>query len=581
MENLNRIWNFSSKFDFIFIRIVPKQLKLNRNKLMQKIILLILILISQVIFSAAKITETEKLAATCKVWGFLKYYHPEVAGGKVNWDNQLLEKLPKIEKTQTKEEFSLILENWIDDLGPVKEIAPIFTSKDVKYFDKNFDLSWFNDKLFSKKLSKKLKFIEENRFQTTEEFGPDFDGFKNYKNYFDLNYNAKDYRILMLFTYWNVIEYFFPYKYAMDQKWDNTLKQSLPLISSAKNSDEFLLAMKKMSTHLNDGHVMFHIYPTEETAQIPLYFPATGKIIDEKLVVTEILGDSLAEAYDIKIGDVITKINDKSIKDCIEENRDLISASNGALFLSKVVNPILTSYSENVKVEFLKDGKSEIKKMIWFNYHDSHRNQFKKGALKKKDKFKLLDNNIGYVNMGEIKKRNILEMIEALKATKSIVFDLRNYPKTTFYEISDFINPKEERFAIYTYPYLNYPGKYEWKEGIKAGFDNKNNYKGKVIVLVNEDSFSQSEWTAMSFQTSGNTTIIGSQTAGTDGNVFEFDFRGFHTGFSGIGVYYPDGRETQRIGIIPDIEIKPTIKGIQEGKDEVLDRALLFIETGK
>ncbi|CAM3574699.1 hypothetical protein FLCH110379_11415 [Flavobacterium chungbukense] len=39
--------------------------------------------------------------------------------------------------------------------------------------------------------------------------------------------------------------------------------------------------------------------------------------------------------------------------------------------------------------------------------------------------------------------------------------------------------------------------------------------------------------------------------------------------------------ETQRIGIIPDIEIKPTIKGIQEGKDEVLDRALLFIETGK
>ena len=38
---------------------------------------------------------------------------------------------------------------------------------------------------------------------------------------------------------------------------------------------------------------------------------------------------------------------------------------------------------------------------------------------------------------------------------------------------------------------------------------------------------------------------------------------------------------TQRTGIIPDIEIKPTIKGIQEGKDQVLDRALLFIETGK
>jgi len=60
VENLNRIWNFSSKFDFLFKRIVPKQLKLNRNKLMQKIILLILILMSQVIFSAARNTVTQR-----------------------------------------------------------------------------------------------------------------------------------------------------------------------------------------------------------------------------------------------------------------------------------------------------------------------------------------------------------------------------------------------------------------------------------------------------------------------------------------------------------------------------------------
>jgi C-terminal processing protease CtpA/Prc len=46
---------------------------------------------------------------------------------------------------------------------------------------------------------------------------------------------------------------------------------------------------------------------------------------------------------------------------------------------------------------------------------------------------------------------------------------------------------------------------------------------------------------------------------------------------SGIGVYYPDGRETQRIGIVPDIEVKPTIEGIKNGKDEVLEKAIEFI----
>ncbi|MBZ4042789.1 S41 family peptidase [Flavobacterium hibisci] len=549
---------------------------------MQKITLILLFLFTQITFGYAKITETEKLSATCKVWGFLKYYHPKVANGEFNWDQQLLEKLPKIDKAQTKEEFSLILENWIDELGPVKEIAPIAMPKEIQLFDKNFDLSWFNNKLFSKKLSKKLKFIEDNRFQSGEEFGPDFDSFKNLKNYLNLDYNKSDSRILMLFVYWNVIEYFFPYKYVMDQKWDKTLEQTLPFILDTKNELEFLAVMKRMSTKLNDGHVMFHIYPRLGAPyKEPVYFPATGKIIDDKLVVTEILGDSLAEAYNIKIGDVIAKINGKTIKNCIDENRDLIHASNEASYLNKVVTPILTSDSKNVKVEFLKEGKLEIKEMIWFNYHDSHRNEFKKGAMKKKEKFKILDNNIGYVNMGVIKPKNIPDMIEALKSTKAIVFDMRNYPKETYAEIANFLSPKENKFATYTYPYLNYPGRYIWTEGTNCGSENKDNYKGKVILLLNEYAFSQSEWTAMCFKTAGNTSIIGSQTAGTDGNAFEFEFKQFHTGFSGIGVYYPDKRETQRIGIVPDIEVKPTIKGIQEGRDEVLERALTFIETEK
>ncbi|MBZ4036024.1 peptidase S41 [Flavobacterium sp. 17A] len=548
---------------------------------MQKIILLIIILLSEAIFSAPKITENEKLVATCKVWGFLKYYHPKVANGELNWDNQLLEKLPKIEKAQTQEEFSLILENWIDEIGPVKEIAPIIIPKEVELFDKNFDLSWFNNKLFSKRLSKKLKFIEENRFQSQEEFSPEFDAFKKQRNYNDLDYMDKESRILMLFAYWNVIEYYFPYKYIMDQKWNKILEEVVPVVLAAKDNKEYLDTMKKMTRKLNDGHVMFISYRFHWSGKTPTYFPATGKIIDEKLIVTEILGDSLAAAYDIKIGDVITKINNKTIKDYIAEKRDVISASNEANYLQRVVNPILTSDTENVKVEFLKDGKLLTKDMKWFDYHDSHRNEFKKGALKKKDNFKLLENNIGYVNMEVIKQKHIPAMISALESTKAIVFDLRNYPQGTYKEISDFISPSEQKFAIYTQPYLNYPGRYKWMEGTTAGFENKNNYKGKVIVLVNENSFSQSEWTAMCFKTAGNTTIIGSQTAGTDGNVFEFEFKEFHTGFTGIGVYYPDGRETQRIGIIPDIEIKPTIKGIQEGRDEVLERALLFIETGK
>ena len=547
---------------------------------MKKVTLLFFLVLSQSIFAQTKLTENQKLFATCKVWGYLKYYHPQVASGKFDWDKQLFVVLPKVEQANTKEELSLVLENWIDSLGEVKEIAPIAIPKDVEFFVKNFDLSWINNsKMFSRNLSKKLKFIEENRYQSNEVFEPGFDGLKSLKNYFDLDYNNKDSRVLMVFAYWNLIEYYFPYKYVMDQKWDKTLEQILPMVVVAKDKKDFFMAMKRMTTKLNDSHVDF--FGASKWSVESRFFPANCKIIDNKMVVIEIVGDSLAEVSNIRIGDVITKINDRTIKEHIEENRDLICASNEAAYLNKVAKAILISDSENVKVEFLKDGKYDTKSMTWCDYHDSHRNEFKKGGMKKKEKFKLLDSNIGYVNMGVLKIKDIPDMIEALRSAKAIVFDLRNYPNGSFSAIAHFLNPHENTFAIYTYPCLSYPGRYMWTEGAMCGSENKDHYKGKVIVLLNEDSISQSEWTAMCFQTAGNTTIIGSQTAGADGNNFGLDFKEFHTAYSGVGVYYPDKRETQRIGIIPDIEVKPTIKGIQEGKDEVLDRAIQFIEIGK
>lgn len=72
--------------------------------------------------------------------------------------------------------------------------------------------------------------------------------------------------------------------------------------------------------------------------------------------------------------------------------------------------------------------------------------------------------------------------------------------------------------------------------------------------------------------------IVGSTTAGADGNVSSIVLPGgLQTMISGVGVYYPDGTETQRIGIVPDIIVKPTIEGIKIGKDEVLEKAIELI----
>ena len=95
------------------------------------------------------------------------------------------------------------------------------------------------------------------------------------------------------------------------------------------------------------------------------------------------------------------------------------------------------------------------------------------------------------------------------------------------------------------------------------------------MILVDESSMSQAEYTAMAFRAAQGAVVVGSTTAGADGNVSPFALPGgVRTMISGIGVFYPDKTPTQRIGIVPNVEVRPTIAGIRAGRDEVLEEAL-------
>lgn len=103
-------------------------------------------------------------------------------------------------------------------------------------------------------------------------------------------------------------------------------------------------------------------------------------------------------------------------------------------------------------------------------------------------------------------------------------------------------------------------------------------YSGQVMILMDESTRSHAEYTCMGLEQYPGARKIGFTTAGADGNVSWLYLPGrIRTAFSNLGVFYPDGRETQRVGIVPDMEIRPTIQGIREGRDEVLAAALILL----
>jgi C-terminal processing protease CtpA/Prc len=103
-------------------------------------------------------------------------------------------------------------------------------------------------------------------------------------------------------------------------------------------------------------------------------------------------------------------------------------------------------------------------------------------------------------------------------------------------------------------------------------------YSGRVVILVDAVTQSQAEYTTMALRTAPDAIVVGSTTAGADGNVSSIPLPGGLSGlFTGIGVFYPDSTPTQRVGIIPDVRVEPTIAGIRAGRDEVLEEALRLI----
>lgn len=52
----------------------------------------------------------EFLYKLCKVWGYTKYYHPDVVSGKLNWDAELFKVMPKVLKANV----NAILLEWLE-----------------------------------------------------------------------------------------------------------------------------------------------------------------------------------------------------------------------------------------------------------------------------------------------------------------------------------------------------------------------------------------------------------------------------------------------------------------------------------
>ena len=523
--------------------------------------------------------EVRRLAALGRVWGFLKYFHPGVAAGPIHWDSVVMAAVPRARAARTNTDLNAVLGSLLDAAGEARP-CPTCEGDAPDSVRMNVDLRWLTDStLFSAVVSRRLAYVRDNRHRGSSRyvsfgFAPvfDADSMERTRN------PSEQQRLLALFRFWNAIQYYYPHLYVNGGDWTIVLEEFIPRVVAATDAAAFQLTVLELSARLHDSHVQasgMHISRT-----LGLRLPAfDARWIDGRAVVWRV--DSVggvADSSRLRVGDVITHVDGESMAKRRETVAKYVAAGNPASFEYRLLQAVLGTRARMATYVIDRGGATRT---LTLPTAERRRPQGRPLA----DVASILpQGNIGYVDLGGLERSQIDSAIAIVRNTDGTVLDLRHYPRQTAWRLAELLFPVMRPFATATLADSTYPAQVRWVGPALVGprRPNADAYRGRLAILVDERTMSQGEYSAMALRTSPESRVIGSQTAGADGNVTSIGLPGMVlVYFTGAGVYYPDGRPTQRVGIVPDIEVRPTLRGVSAGRDEVLDRAIQYLQSGR
>ena len=359
---------------------------------------------------------------------------------------------------------------------------------------------------------------------------------------------------------YNVFQHFYPYMDVVELDWDNELFKALSKSFKDSTANDHYITLEKFTSPLKDGHIYIN-FPRRKEVYAP---NITWEWIENKLVITSVLNSKI----ELKPGDVVTHIDDVESKEYFQEVYSRISAGTKGWLESKAKRKsLLGEFEENMIV---KVNEKEITlNRSGVTYNEGPR----------QSTYEKLNDEVYYLNISRIEMDTITKLLPELVNSKAIICDLRGYPNRNHMFLSHLLKENDTSDSWMQIPKIIYPN----QKNIK-GFEehawflpSKEPYLGgKQIVFITDGRAISYAESYMGFIEGYNlATIIGQPTAGTNGNINTFDLEGgFSITWTGMKVLKHDGSQHHGIGIIPDIYLDKTIKGVIEGRDEFLDKAI-------
>lgn len=526
--------------------------------------------------------QIENLATLGKVWGFLKYHHPAITGGRRHWDYDLFRILPAVLAAPDRKTANATLVEWIAGLGAPAacNVCAVLETDDLHLRP---SIEWLDDPNLGSGLGKVLREILSNRPASGKQFYVSLTPtagnprFQHEPGYERTKAGDAGFQILGAYRFWNIIEYWYPYRDLLGKSWDEVLKESLPKIALAKTPMDYQRSMMALIARVQDTHANLWSSLAAQPPAGACTIAVNVRFIDNLAVVAG--APPASKASDLKPGDVIMALDGVPVSKLVENWRPFYAASNEPTRLRDIARTMTRGVCGEVSLRVRRENQDLTVTAVRVppgrlgsaGAHDLPGSTFRK-----------FSDGVAYLKLSSIRVADVPRYLYYAAGTKGLIIDIRGYPSEfVVFTLGPFLVDQDTSFARRTIADLSNPGAFRWSPEIATLRPQAPHYSGKVVLLVDEASQSQAEYTAMAFRAVRGAKVVGSTTAGADGNVSAIPLPGgLRSMISGNGVFYPDKTPTQRVGIIPDVEAKPTIAGIREGRDEVLEEAVRQILGG-
>lgn len=543
-----------------------------------------------------------------KTWNFLKY-HPDIASGKKDADSLFLS---TVENVTGKSDVNSIINLLTANLNHQFSGKPVVDdSKDV--WSVNQDFSWYQK---NKKISSENKAFLNNVYNHRFIAGPE----KKDKAADDKNKDQfkKDenlplaYRLLTFAKIQGTIDYLYPHKYLMDKNSEAYFADLLDQTIRCSSRKDFEIILAKAVAKMEDSHA-FSFYEQlnykNEIFHRSYYPPFDYTVFDDYILITYLILPELCTKANIQVGDRITEINGKNIRQLIKEKEELLSTSNHETLLYRI-----SDYQKNLiwpddrpqKELKIQSKQKTYRTTIDYTQFTDKQQQAKvsdyiKGKIRAKNQHKIIDHDIAYFKIDDVYSltENIVEdqlddhmdqIFKEASAKKAIVFDMRGYPDWggfVFYYVYKYFSPVNNYFGKYYKPNVKNTGTYipiSYKDFGVYYHEIKDKtvhpYKGKVFIIVNPKTLSMSEWNTMNLQNIFPQAItIGQKTAGADGDIITVPLpANYNLVFTGNGIFYYDHSQTQKVGVKINELIQYTDDDIIQNRDLEFERVLKAVK---